>query len=100
MVEILRHPLDKSEVQLFPVSNSIKVFPVVTDDGEEVSVTEILTELEAAGTVNLYHTSRRELQPSGPSTFAAVDAYKVPAVGENTVPTGRVVAPLHASFTG
>ena len=100
MVAIFRHPLDESVVQLFPVSNSIKVFPVVMDDGEEVSVTAILTELERVGTVNLYHTSRREPQLSVPITDAVVEAYKVPAVGEQVGPTGNAIAELHALLTG
>ena len=41
-----------------PFNSSIKVFELVSVDGDEVNATVIFTDVEFAGTVNRYHTSR------------------------------------------
>jgi hypothetical protein len=65
-----------------------------------VSATVILTEVVAAGTVNLYHTSRRFPQLPTPLPFVVAELYKEPAVGEQDGFTDKVIALEQASLAG
>jgi hypothetical protein len=100
--EMLLHP--PTEVlavgQLLPFSISMKVFEVVGVGEDDVSETVILTEVERAGTVNLYHTSRLLPQLGVPVTVLAAALYSVPAVEEQSAPGVNVTALTQLSFTG
>lgn len=87
-------------MQLFPVYISIKVFEAVGVEGDDVRETLILTEVESAGTVNRYQTSRRVPQLPDPLPAVVAELYNVPVVGEQDGFTANVTALEQASFAG
>jgi hypothetical protein len=98
---VLQFPVEVGVAgHVVPVIISIKVFDVVSGVVEEVSVTVIFTDVVAAGTTNLYHTSGLVPQFPPPDVVVEVELYSVPAIGEQSGLTVRVVALLQRSFAG
>jgi hypothetical protein len=73
---------------------------VVNVEGDEVSVTVIVTKEEDAGTVNLYQTSALEPQLPVPVVVVLLELYSVPAVGLQSPETVKVVALAQRSLAG
>lgn len=78
----------------------MKVLELVGVEEGEVRETVILTAVVAAGTVNLYHTSRRLPQFPVPLPFVTAALYKVPVVGEQEGFTVNVTALVQPSLEG
>ena len=76
------------------------MFAVVNVEGDEVSVTVIVTKEEEAGTVNLYQTSALEPQLPVPVVVVLLELYNVPAVVLQSPDTANVTALAQRSLAG
>jgi len=76
------------------------VLELVSVEGDEVNETVIFTDVERAGTVKRYHTSRLLPHVLVPVTVVDAELYRVPAVKEQSAPTVNVMASVQALLPG